>query len=86
MVVAVILLCRDFVDMILTVNLYINSKTTFLLNFLFNTERVSFFEEMQSTLMIGANIISAVHYFLCLQRHISAHVQTYFANSLLTKR
>lgn len=30
--------------------------------------------------MIGANIISAVHYLWCLQRHISAHVQTYFAS------
>lgn len=64
MVVAVILLCRDFVDMVLTVNLYINSKTTFLLNFLFNTERVSFLKEIQSTFMIGANINSAVYYFL----------------------
>lgn len=62
MVVAVILLCRDFVDMVLTVTLYINSKTPFLLNFVFNTERVSFFKEMQSTFMIGANIIPAVHY------------------------
>lgn len=62
MVVAVILLCRDFVHMVLTVNIYKNSKITLLLDFLFNTERVSFFKEMQSTFMIGANIISAVHY------------------------